>query len=65
MKKGLNKKTIDVSAKLEIESMGEITPEVIVACLKGIDCWMDPHNIDGRIYITTLTNVKHVTKENL
>lgn len=58
--KTLNKKKIKISAVLEIESMADITPEAITTCLKGMDCWMDVHNVKGRIYTTTLVNPKVV-----
>lgn len=50
------KKTIILNAKLEIESKYEITNEVITDILKGIDCWTDVHNIDNKLYKSTLIN---------
>ena len=50
------KKTIMLNAKLEIDSKYEITDEVITNILKGIDCWSDVHNIDNKLYKSTLIN---------
>lgn len=50
------KKTIMLNAKLEIDSKYEITDEVITDILKGIDCWLDVHNIDNKLYKATLIN---------
>lgn len=50
------KKTIILNAKLEIDSKYEITDEVITDILKGIDYWSDVHNIDNKLYKSTLIN---------
>ena len=50
------KKIIILNAKLEIDSKYEITDEVITDILKGIDCWADVHNIDNKLYKSTLIN---------
>lgn len=50
------KKTIILNAKLEIDSKYEITDEVTTDILKGIDCWTDLHNIDNKLYKSTLIN---------
>lgn len=50
------KKTIILNAKLEIDSKYEITDEVITDILKGIDYWADVHNIDNKLYKSTLIN---------
>lgn len=50
------KKTIILNAKLEIDSKYEITDEVITDILKGIDYWTDVHNIDNKLYKSTLIN---------
>lgn len=50
------KKTIILNAKLEIDSKYEITDEVIIDILKGIDYWTDVHNIDNKLYKSTLIN---------
>lgn len=50
------KKTIMLNAKLEIDSKYEITDEVITDILKGIDYWSDVHNIDNKLYKSTLIN---------
>ena len=50
------KKTIILNAKLEIDSKSEITDKVITDILKGIDYWADVHNIDNKLYKSTLIN---------
>lgn len=52
------KKLIKISADLLIESKYDVNQDVINDILKGIDCWMDVHKINGKLYSSTLENPK-------
>lgn len=54
----MNKKLIKISADLLIESKEQINDDVITDILKGLDCWMDVHKINGKLYSSTLENPK-------
>lgn len=54
----MNKKLIKISADLLIESKEQISNEIVTEILKGIDCWIDVHKINGKLYSSTLENPK-------